>query len=275
MAQVNKKRKGSTQYNARSREDKSFLEKQWWLGFKAGINLTGAEVENSYSAISAVDYTAGKKEYTNYQDPGIQVALEVTFYYKGLSASVQPTYRNSKFSYTTETVWEDSSNPANYLELNYLQDQQLDYLDFPLVIRYDLTGTQLRPYLQAGAYYSILLNANKSVTISGIDLASGGTNAFTNPPIRVGAEDLFAGYHWGLLAGAGVNYHVGNIRLNLDVSYRMGMSLANSTENRYSNELLTGVGDVMDDFSLNAISVTVGCLFPMRYLSSGFKSLDN
>jgi hypothetical protein len=58
----------------------------------------------------------------------------------------------------------------------------------------------------------------------------------------------------------------------MDVTYRHGMSLANSVTNRYSDHRLTGAGDVMDDIKLNNIAVSIGALFPMRYLASGFKS---
>ena len=160
------------------------------------------------------------------------------------------------------------------LILNYEQEQQIDYAEIPFLLKYDVIGTKVRPYVQVGAYYNILLNANKAVAVSGIDYASGGENRFTEPEIIVGAEDLFARYSWGLMAGAGVNYNVGNIRLNLDLVYRKGMSLANSTENRYSDERLSGAGDVMDDFKLNNFSISLGCLFPLRFLTSGFQSLD-
>jgi hypothetical protein len=275
VGQSKNKRKTSYSFNSRSKEDDKFLEKQWWLGFKAGMNLTKAVVDQSYDGMSPVNYTPGEKQYDNYKNPGLQASIEITFYFKGFSFSLQPTYRNANFSYSTHYVWDDPENPDNRLELNYLQEQRIDYAEFPLLVRYDLTSTRLRPYVQVGAYYTILINANKSIEGSGVDYASGGVNRFTNEPIIVGAKDLFARYHWGLIGGAGVNYHLGNVRLNLDVAYRKGMSLANSTENRFGNEQLSGVGEAMDDFKLNAFSFTMGCLFPLRYLSSGFKSLDN
>lgn len=152
--------------------------------------------------------------------------------------------------------------------------QKVDWAEFPLLIKYDITQSKLRPYVQVGAYYAFLINANKSVETSGVNYVSGSANKFTEPEIIVGASDLFAKKNWGLVFGAGVNYHVGNIRLNLDVMYRKGMSLANSTENRFGDERLSGTGDVMDDIKINNIAVSLGCLFPARFLSSGFQSID-
>src|SRR5690606_6373109 len=123
----------------------------------------------------------------------------------------------------------------------------------------------------AGAFSAILVNANKSVTITGTDYASGGTNEFESEPIIVGAKDLFAKNHWGLMGGAGLNYHQGNVRINLDIVYLHGMSNISSTENRYGNDRLSGVGDALDDMTLDNLAISLGCLFPLRFLESGFK----
>ena len=129
------------------------------------------------------------------------------------------------------------------------------------------------PY-KTGFFQGILLNATKTVSITGVEQGAGGINEIKSQPIIVGAKDLFAQYYWGLIGGAGVNYNLGNVRLNLDVQYRYGMSLVTSVENRYSNEQLAGVGDAMDDLNMDNLAIAVGCLFPMRFLQSGFKSLD-
>jgi hypothetical protein len=107
-----------------------------------------------------------------------------------------------------------------------------------------------------------------------VDVAAGGANAFKDEPIMVGAKDLFAKNHWGLVAGAGAYYNLGNVRVNLDIQYKYGMSNITSVKNRYSNDRLSGVGDAMDDLTLDNLSFSIGCLFPLRFLENGFKSLD-
>src|SRR5690606_38485592 len=111
------------------------------------------------------------------------------------------------------------------------------------------------------------------VTVSGVDYASGGEHKFENEPVIVGATDLFARYHWGAIAGGGVYFPLGNVRLNLDVAYKIGMSNIASTANRYGSDRLSGVGDSLDDLTLDNIAISVGCLFPLRFLGSGFKSM--
>ena len=273
-----KKRKPSA-YNKQkqSQEEEKFLEKQWWLGFKAGANLSKANVEKTYSIIAPTNYEASTigKKYDNYNLLGSQATIEVSFYFKRFLLSFQPTYQHSRFSYSNSFEWSSTDEAANHVQLTFDQEQKLDHMILPLIIKYDIYGNRLRPYVQIGAYSAILLNATKSVTTTGIDNAAGGENEFATETINVGATDLFAKYHWGLMGGVGVNYNLGNnVRLNLDVMYKLGMSNISSTDNRYGNDRLSGVGDAMDDLTLDNISVSLGCLFPMRFLSSGFKTLD-
>lgn len=269
-----KKKRSSSSFNTRNKEADKFLEKQWWLGFKAGTNLSDAVVEKTYNVLVATNYTPSGKKYESFNKLGSQAALEISFYFKRASVSLQPTYRHARFVYTNRYEWIDSEDPNSRIELNYEQEQKVDHALIPLLFKYDLTTTQLRPYLQAGFYYAFLINADKSVKVKGTDYASGGVNTFENEPIIVGAKDLFAKNHWGLAGGVGVNYNIGNVRLNLDILYTYGMSNITSTQNRFSSDRLSGVGDAMDDVKLNNLAVSVGCLFPMRFLGSGFKSLD-
>lgn len=275
-AQVNKKKKGTATYNVKARQEQKFLEKQWWLGLKAGTNLTSASVLARYSSVvpTNYDYELGYKSYESFNKLGSQAALEISFYFKRFSLGLQPTYQHSRLVYSNSFLWADEENGNNTLQLNYESEQQMDYAVIPLLAKFDLTTTKLRPYVQAGMFVAFTVNANKSLTISGVDQASGGINEFTNEPIIVGAKDLFAPSYWGMIGGAGLNYHQGNIKLNLDVLYQYGMTNAAAEENRYSNGMLTSVGDTMDDLTLNNIVISIGCLFPLRFLGDGFKSID-
>lgn len=269
-AQTKTKRKKPAAFNKQNKENDQFLQKQWWIGLKGGTNLSKANVDKTYSVFSP---STGKK-YESFKQPGSQATLEVTFYFRGFSMSFQPTYQHSRFAYSNQYEWRDDEVATDQLLLNYEHEQKIDYVYFPILVKYEIAGNKLRPYVQIGGYAAVLINANKSLTISGVDYASGGVNEFESQPIIVGAEDLFAKKHWGLIGGAGAYYNLGNVRLNLDIQYKFGMSNISSSRNRYDNGQLTGVGDVMDDLTMDNMSFSLGCLFPMRFLSSGFKSLD-
>ncbi len=279
VAQEKKRKKPSSPAfkEKKAKEDAKFLNKQWWLGLKAGANLSKVTVDKSYSAIAATNYepnTIGKK-YKNFDLMGSQATLEVTFYFKGFSFSFQPTYQHSRFFYSNTYEWTSTTESTDHVQLNFEQEQKVDHAIIPLIVKYDIMGDKLRPYVQIGIYSAMLINANKSVTMKGVDNAAGGVNEFSNESIIIGAKDLFAKNHWGLIGGAGVNYNLGNnVRLNLDVMYRYGMSNITSTKNRYDSDRLSGVGDVLDDLTLDNLSISLGCLFPLRFLSSGFKTLD-
>jgi hypothetical protein len=272
QAQV-KKKKGAIA--SKPSQQSKFLEKQWWLGFKAGTNLSQAVPIKRYMIATPTNYAQAlnEKAYDSFNELGGQATLEATFYYKGFSFSTQPTYRKSRFSYSNQFQWNNSSNSAERLVLVYDQEQRIDFADFPLIFKYDILRSKLRPYIQVGIFYSMLINANKSIKISGTDYASGGTNQFSNQEIIVGAKDLFHNY-WGIMGGAGLDYNLGNVRMVLDVSYWKGMSNITNTANRFGNDRLAGIGDAQDDLDLNNIVISAGVLFPMRFLSNSFKTLD-
>lgn len=265
----------NTGFNRSARTANSFLQKQWWLGFKAGPNLSKPVVETMYQVVSPTNYDeAGiSKQYESFRSLGSQVAFEITFYFRRLSLSFQPTYRTNVFIYDNDYEWRDVEESGNRLVLNYSQRQKVAWLDWPILAKYEFQAGKFTPYAQAGVCSSLLLDATKSVTVSGVDYASGGEHQFENDPLIIGAKDLFAKYHWGIVAGGGIYYPLGNVRLNLDVSYRIGMSNIASTENRYASDRLSGVGDSLDDMKLDNLSISVGCLFPLRFLGSGFKSM--
>lgn len=271
----NTKRKKPTAYNKQNDENNQFLQKQFWLGLKGGVNLAGVTVTQQYNIISPTNYSSAQiaKQYDNYQQVGSQFALELTYYYKGFSFSFQPGFQTSLFTYTNSFIWLGDAE-GEQVQIQYENENQVSHFILPLLIKYEFTGNRLRPYVQAGFFQAILADATKSLTMKGMDNASGGVNEFESAPTTVGAKDLFAKYYWGLIGGAGVYYNLGNVRLNLDFQYRMGMSNISNVENRYSNDRLTGTGDAMDDLTMDNLSLSAGILFPMRFLQSGFKSLD-
>ena len=273
MLSFGQSRKKPSGFNkGKSSQTEKFLDTQWWIGFKAGTNLTEAVPGSRYSITVPTNYSSYRIEklYDVFNKTGSQASLEFTFFHKGFSFSTQPTYRLSRFTYSNQFYWQ---NASGMLILNYQQEQKTSYADIPLIVKYDITGNKLRPYVQVGVFYSFLINATKSVTTSGTDNTSGVANEFSNEPIIVGAKDLFHKGYWGLTGGVGLNYNIGNIRLVLDASYWKGMSNVTNTQNRYSNNRLSGIGEAMDDMKLNNIVISAGVLFPLRFLSNDFKSL--
>jgi len=267
--------KKTPNFNKRNNEQKKFLDKQWWIGIKGGGNLTQPEISKRYAVVAPSNYDpkTNYKRYESMKQLGTQAAIEVSFYYKGFSFSVQPALSHVRFDYSNQFEW-ISTVEGNRFELLYDQQNKANFIDLPLIVKYEFGSGNLKPYVQAGVYSSMLVDATKNVQITRLDYAAGGLSETKDEPVIVGATDLFAKYNWGLMGGAGVYYNVGNIRVSLDIQYRKGMSLVNATETRYNNDRLSGIGDAYDDLKLNNLSFNLGCLFPLRFLQSGFKSTN-
>lgn len=274
-AQIRNKKSG---YPARKPDKKStFLDTQWWLGLKTGINFSEADPIARFAVFSPVNYEGQRlnKTYEQYKKASMQAGIEVTFYHKGISFSLQPNYRRQRFSYENEYFWSNPEIEDQSLALFYSQTISLDYIEIPFSIKYDiLKTTKWRPFIQAGAYYGLLAGAEKSIAISGEDKASGGVNKFEGESLQVGANDLFLKSSAGVLGGVGVNYDLWKIRVAFDIVYRHGLHNISNAKNRYSNNSLSGLGDTMDDITLNNLSFNIGFLFPLRFISKNFNAID-
>jgi hypothetical protein len=254
----------------------SFLSQQWYLGLIVGVNLTDPIPDTRYSTFSPIDKTddALYKQYESYNKPGIQAGLDITYSYRFLSVSLQPNFRRQSFSYSNRYEWVDDTDSNNTLELNYNQDHNLDYLEIPLILKISFLQGNIKPYVGLGGYYGWLVNANKSITVDGVDKASGSSNPFNRESLSVGATSLFVDNNAGVLGAIGVSYDPGNIRLTLDIQYRYGLSNIANTSNRFTDNRLAGIGDALDDLTLNNIAVNIGILFPLRFLSNEFSSTE-
>jgi hypothetical protein len=111
-----------------------------------------------------------------------------------------------------------------------------------------------------------LNNAFKLTSITVKDQASGGTNEYMSEEISTGAKDLFIRSNMGWVAGVGVSVPIGNARIALDVNYIRNTHNITSVKNRYSNERLTGSGDVLDNLKLRNISASISVLIPLRFV---------
>lgn len=254
--------------------NQQFLQTQFWVGIKGGPNLTKANPTAYYSTFEGVDFvdTELLKDYDNFKTLGSQVGLEFVFYHRGFSVAFFPNYSRFNFTYHNTYTYESASDPADQVILNYDQKNHLEYIDLPLMFKYDILQENIRPFVQLGAYYSRLLNANKEVTIENNDMASGAAQPYQPPAIIVGAKDIFIGSSLGIMAGVGVHYDPGNVRLSMDINYRYGLNNITDASNRYSENRLASSGDALDDLTIDNLTMNIGVFFPMRFLSKSFNS---
>ncbi|MEM7550288.1 MAG: PorT family protein [Bacteroidota bacterium] len=248
-----------------------FLDQQWWIGIRGGLNVTEAVPQTSVSAFSPINYDVEEteKSYSSYDQIGVWVGLEFTYSFKQFSVGFQPNFRRQSFSYSNSYSWQNAETGASFF-LNTDQGHDLDYLELPLIFKYEYKIERWTPFVQFGGYYGYLLNANKQVELNGLDEASGGQEEFILESFSLGATSLFVRSSVGLLGGIGTHYSLGNIRLTFDITYRYGLNNIASVEDRFSDNRLAGIGDALDDIELRNLAFSVGALFPLRFLSSGY-----
>lgn len=191
--------------------------------------------------------------------------MEITFFYKDFGVSFQPGYRTVSFEYENNYSWEDPNNASNTIEQEYAALQKLSYFDFPLLFRYQPIKAFVRPYVQAGWYYSTLSSAIKETHVITTDNASGGNGTTQEDQISVGADDLFIRSNMGWIVGVGGSLPIGNARLSAEVNYRRNTHNITNVNNRYSNDRLTGSGDILDDVKLRSLTLTFSVVIPLRF----------
>lgn len=252
-----------------------FLNTQWYLGFFGGANVAGAKPITSYHGYAPLNYNVSEieKTYNNFSNPGSQYGLVFMFYTKGFTIGIKPGMHIYGIEYSTNANWSESNNTDNAFQVSYKHETKFNYLEVPLTLQYDLIKEKFRPFVGIGAYYGMLLNASHTIERSGTDSASGSEGGFSNQPTTIGLTDSFIKSSVGLIGFAGVSYDPGNIRITLDVGYKYGLNNITNTENRYLNNDLAAIGEATDDLQLQNIYLSLGIVFPLKFISSDFNSI--
>ncbi|TAF66159.1 MAG: PorT family protein [Cytophagales bacterium] len=252
------------------RQKTAFERSQWWLGIKIGGNYTQANPTTRYSlyANTATQATADAydKKYQSFKRAAMQFGVITSYtFWKGLSVSVQPTFKRSRYIYETNFVWQATTG-SDRLEMNQNHVQTCDYLEFPVLLRYDFfRENALKPFLQAGISYAFLLNAFKDVQISGTDFAAGNT-AFSNASVNTNTFTLYNPSNFGVAVGGGICYDYGNARFVLECIYKIGLNNITNGAMRYTNNEMNGIADTFDDIKTNNLEISFGLQFPLKYL---------
>ena len=249
----------------------SFLDTQFWLGLKIGMNYTQAYPNVRNTGFSPIDYNADslQKSYDDFALPGAHMGLEMNFYHKGFSASFQPAYKRSRYKYNSALEWR-GEQASNRFETRYDVEQRLDLIELPLMIKYDVIKSgKIRPFVMAGGFHSLILSAQKEVKITQTDYSSGSPLQSSGGTTTLGVKDAFKNF-WGVAGGAGVNLDYWNIRTVFEVSYKRSLTSA-TQPNEQQNELAS-LGETNDEIFLRDINVSLSFVFPFRFIDQQFKA---
>lgn len=251
-----------------------FLKTQWYLGFYGGGNVAGVTPTTSFYGYSPLNYSnrSISKSYHDFANINGQYGLVFMFYTQGFTVGLKPGIHIYGIEHSTNTKWTDSTNPDNTLEVNYKHNTQLNYIEFPLTVQYDLLHERLRPYVGLGGYYGLLLNATRTIERSGTDTASGSSGSFKNQDNTLGVKELYIKSSVGIIGFIGASYDPGNIRITLDMGYKLGLNNVASSENRFLNNEMAAIGEASDDINLKNIYLSVAFVFPLKFISKDFNS---
>ena len=250
----------------------SFLDTQFWLGLKMGVNYTQAFPETIFAGFSPINYASDDllKSYEDFSSSGAHMGLEMNFYHRGFSASFQPAFKRSRYSYSSAFSWVGEQT-NNQFETQYDVEQRLDLIELPLMIKGDIIRQgKIRPFLMVGGFYSLITSAQKDIDISQTDYSSGAPLESSNGRVTIGVKDAFENFY-GIAGGAGVNLDYWNIRTVFEVAYKR--SLSSATKAGVLQNELASLGDVNDELRLRDISVSLSFVFPFRFIDQQFKAL--
>lgn len=257
-------------YAQRYNNKDPFFDSQWWIGLKAGGNLSRfalLQAQGVYTLLTPDLQVSYQKDYDSFRHLGSQIGLTFAFNHaSGLSVGLEPGLLSMQMSYRTQYAWQ-ADNQALFVQ--YTHRVQLQYLETPLLLRYTPLYTTLRPTLLAGVFYGYLLQAIKYAQVESLDTASGSTNSVQNDTPVMGARELFIRSNWGFATGLAISYDIGNLRLALQAIYKHGMNNITHAGNRYTDNRLIGQGEAFDDLRTKNIEISFSCLFPMKFLETG------
>lgn len=269
LAEAQKRRKSPNKPNGNF----DFLDTQWWLGIRSGLNFTNATPINRYPGFYPINYDEEVlyKSYEDFQSPAFQVGLDITFYHKGFSISTFPSFFKHNINYNSSVSWRGDASEEQF-ETRYNTQQSVTFIDLPIAVKYDFLNNKIRPFIMAGAFYSFVFDANKSVQVQEIDYAFGSGKQYDRTTLNLNNKEEFLN-NWGVLGGLGASFDFWNIRTIIDIQYRHSFNGIIDADSRYRETVFSSFGEVQDDYSLANFSSSISFVFPLRYIDSQFKAL--
>jgi outer membrane protein W len=109
-------------------------------------------------------------------------------------------------------------NPVTHTQATVSRDMSLNYLEIPLLLRYNLSDGKYRPYVFAGPSFGLFMSGKQTTTSTGENVASNLNGESDIPSANMGSD-------LSLNFGAGISYKMTyGPAFTLDAGYAMGMS---------------------------------------------------
>ena len=139
------------------------LSTRFYFGFKGGVNFSIPLVQNEFSVFTESTSPQGTSKVYNQFTENLASQYSFLIYFRLFEMTyigVNPGWYNYSYQYETEYFWTGDNSFSTRFEFK----QKNSYLDIPLIIKHKFRkGKPLQPYIQLGAYYSILQQSNKEI----------------------------------------------------------------------------------------------------------------
>jgi hypothetical protein len=171
------------------------------IGVRAGANIAGQTRDIDTTTLSSKVGFIGGLDLQYWFSTSLGLDLQLLYDQKGVSEGEVSV-----------------PNPITHQQATVSRDMSLNYLEIPLLIRFNLSDGQYRPYVFAGPSFGLFLSGKQTTTSTGENVASN-LNAETDIPSANMGSDLALDF------GAGIAYKmVYGPAFTLDAGYAMGMS---------------------------------------------------
>jgi hypothetical protein len=244
------------------------------LGFRLGPNFTTVH-PGSRIRVFENDPAAGKvfydKDYSFHftRSRGLQwnVILEYALT-RNFSLSLQPALSEMLFKYKNRYEWEGEGNITR-IEAKFNHHQRMNYVEIPLLLKYQFERSKLKPYIQMGGFFGILYLAHKSIESDITQTLTDSKKIDEKETIKdITIMKQIKNYHVGFLLGGGIGIDTGikGLRLGVEVNYKQGLNNIVDEAHRYDNhKLVYGYYDVFDDMKLRTVDLTIKVLLPISF----------
>jgi hypothetical protein len=197
---------------------------------------------------------------------GMQVGIIIEYALaKNLSVILQPAFARLKFHYKNsferKTKEDNSGGKTNTQKLNYSHQQELDYVEIPVLLKYSLIKNEhWHPYFQVGGYFGLRESGVKRV-----DAYSSPEREYEDKAI-IGINNLISGTAFGLIVGAGIRYNTCLVRLQIEMNYKHGLTNIIDEKERFRyTDLMFTYYDIFDDMKTSTLEICVKVMFPLSF----------
>lgn len=233
------------------------------FGFKGGINFSFPLAKENFSVFTDAASPAGQvKEYENLFK-NMASHYHFLMYYRMGDLSyigILPGWYNYNYKYQTKYDWTGAESFTTRFEYK----QHNAYLDIPFVFKQKIKRGSFQPYIQLGAYYSLLVDSKKSINTFETESAFN-TSEYELPEETVPTDINFLKSHAGVIGGIGFGYQIKRITIALESDFRYNFHNIADTHNRIKNYRTLGkYYDINDDLNLMNWSISLAFIVDLK-----------